>query len=172
MEKQIIIHELTVKKAEHIDWNSILDILNETGLSFWLAENEKYDSFYIVNEIETNNSIACFAINKENDIGILKSFGIRKDKQGKGIGKNIINNEIPKLARELKLKKLYLLADNKEPFTSYSFWKKTIFLEKSFNDKFEDFFKIYINEDERLHPDFAKTRSPFCLHLKREENAK
>lgn len=115
------ISEFKVEKAKEADWDSIVNILKENNIYFWLSESDSYESFCIVKY--ESQIIACFAIDFEENVGILKSFAVKKKLHGKGIGKHIVNL-IPRLCKNLGIQILYA-ASSEAP----DFWRKTIFRE-------------------------------------------
>ena len=76
----------------------------------------------------------------ENTIGILKSFAISTNLQGKGIGKYIVNNNLKKFCKQLGIKKLYAAS-----IEAPQFWAKTIFKEIKRNEIKDDYFFGYLN---------------------------
>jgi N-acetylglutamate synthase-like GNAT family acetyltransferase len=148
---------LVSRKATEADWDSILKLLEETKLSFWFTGEENYKNFFVVINGQTNEIVNCFAIYIEGKVGILKQFATSKTLQGKGIGKYIANEIIPKTGKELGLEEIYLQGGNKEPFTSMSFWEKTIFKHIDKDEIKNDFAKNYItNLEKNLPEDFFR----------------
>lgn len=139
MQEQLTLAELKIKKATQNDWQETLKLLEDVGLTFWFTGGENYKTFYIVSDPETKKIICCFSIVCENDIGILKSFAIKKDLQGRGIGKYIAN-KTPEVAKSQGIKKLY--AASKE---APQFWQKTVFKELTINEVKDNFFLDYLN---------------------------
>ncbi len=119
MEKKIVKDDLKIEKACQSDWESVLQILKETGLKTYFSGNEHYNTFYIVKELETKQIICCFSIDYEDTVGILKSFAIEKNLHGKGLGKKVVN-KIPEIAKRIGLKKLYATS-----WEAPDFWRKT-----------------------------------------------
>lgn len=130
--------DFKIEHATKEDWNEILKLLEETNLTFWMTGTENYNDFYVVKDPLANNLICCFAIIHKNNIGILKSFGVRKEKQGKGIGKQIAN-EIPGICKKLGINKLYAACE--EP--QNNFWGKTFLKEIKYNEAKDDLFLNY-----------------------------
>ena len=107
MVKHLLLDQLKIKKATQNEWKEILNLLDESKMTFWLLGNEGYENFFIVKNSTANDIICCFAIDIENEAGILRSFTIRKNLQGKGLGSYIVNNLIPEISKELKIKTLF-----------------------------------------------------------------
>ncbi len=123
MNNRLDLNKLIVQKANSNYLKSVKELLKEAGLDFWIPNDETYKNFYVVIDKNTNSTIGCFAIDFENKTGILKSFAIKKNLQGHGIGKYLVN-EIPRLCKILNIEELFA-ASREAP----SFWKKTIFKE-------------------------------------------
>ena len=133
------LENLEVVKASQDDWDDILEILEETRLIIWFTGGETYHKFYIVRDQGTNQIICCFQIAQEGEVGILRSFAMRKNLQKKGIGRYIVNNEIPSIAKNLGIKRLYARGNDVGDFKTNGFWRKTIFkhvLRKDIKDKY------------------------------------
>ena len=139
MNIELTLDQLKIGKASQNDWGPILKLLEETDLTSWFTGNESYKNFYTVKEPELKKIICCFAIEHENNVGILKSFAIAKKIQGKGYGK-LIANKSPEIAKELSIKKLY--AASKE---APNFWIKTIFKEIKYGEIEDSYFLKYLN---------------------------
>lgn len=159
MDTQSLQKQLKIEKASSNDWTIILELLNETGLADWLTGNENYKNFYVVKETSKNNIIGCFAIDYENKTGILKSFAIRKELQGTGLGKHIAN-KVTDIARRLGLKKVYASS-----WEAPGFWKKTNFEEVNPKESKDTFFLTYVNYLEKNFPQFSKNRKHFVLNI-------
>ena len=109
----------------------LIDLLKEGNLYIWLPENETFENFYTVKN--NGELIACFAIDYENETGILKSVAVKKNMRGKGIGKKIVDL-LPDICKKLNIKKLFA-ASSESP----GFWRKTNFKEiklESINDTY------------------------------------
>ena len=156
---------LKINKASKDDWETIVEILNESQMTFWFTGGEDYKIYYTVTDESLKQTIGCFAFDINETTGILRSFTLRKNTRGKGIGKHIVSSFIPKIAKELRLKKLFLLSDTQEPYVSCPFWEKTIFKKIKINDVKDKFFKAYLDLDEVKFPDFVETRVAFCLDI-------
>ena len=139
MAEQLILNNLKIEKAKEEDWGNILKLLDETSLTFWFTGNESFNNFYIVKEPQNNNLICTFAIECENEIGVLKSFAIPKGLQGKGIGKYLAN-KTPLVAKELGIKKLYAVSQE-----APEFWQKTKFREIKLEDAKDNYFINYLS---------------------------
>ena len=163
MEK--VISKLKVKKASEKDWKTILEILSESKMAFWFTGGEDYKIFYAIIDENLKEIIGCFAFDINESTGILRSFTLRKSLRRKGIGKYMANLFIPKLAKELNLKKLFLLSDMQEPYVSCPFWEKTIFQKIDITSVKDKFFKNYLDLDETKFPGFINTRVPFYLEI-------
>ena len=128
-------NSLTIEKANSKSLSVVKELLKESGLIFWISNDETYKNFYTITD--KRNIIGCFAIDYENTTGILKSFAIKKDLQGKGIGKKIVSM-IPELCKSLKIKDLY--AASKE---APDFWRKTLFEEIDLPKVTNDYYLKY-----------------------------
>ena len=148
MDELLTISQLKIEKAKEEDWKSILQLLEETDLTFWFTGNENHNNFYVVKEPQINKIICCFSIEYENDIGVLKSFAIPKELQGRGIGKYIAN-KTPELCKALGVKKLYA-ASMEAP----SFWVKTVFKEIKYDQINDEYFLKYLNNYCHRVPDY------------------
>ena len=155
---------LKARKATEDDWKSILNLLEETQLSYWFVWEENYRNFYITLD-NSNKVINCFAIYLKDNIGLLKQFAVSNDLQGKGIGTCVANEILIKVAKELGLKRLYLQAGNKKPFTSFHFQKKTVFKQidkESVKDKYA---KEYFDSVEKNLPDDFFREGSFYVEI-------
>ena len=160
-----ILNTLKIKKATESDWKVILEVLNESKMDFWFTGGENYKIFYTITDNNLKEIIGCFAFDLHEKTGILRSFVLKKNLRGKGIGKHIADLFIPKLAKELNLQQLFLLADIQEPYVSCPFWEKTIFKKIDINNVKDKFFKDYLDLDEIKFPGFVETRVPFYLEI-------
>ena len=106
-----------------------------------------------------NHLICCFAIDSENKVGILKSFAIKKELQGKGIGK-IIVSKIPGLAKDLKLEKLYAAS-----WEAPDFWEKTIFKKLGLSESKDDYFLNYASYLVKNFSQYSKQTRHFILEI-------
>ena len=163
MEK--ILSTLKIQKATEADWKVILEILNESKMTFWFTGGEDYKIFYTITNTNLKEIIGCFAFDINENTGILRSFIIRNSFRGNGIGKYIANFIIPKLAKDLNLKHLFLLSDMQEPYVSCPFWEKTIFQKIAIASVQNKFFRDYLDLDEVKFSDFIETRIPFYLEI-------
>ena len=125
MKSTIDFDKLTVQKCQENEWKSLLAILEETQIAIWFSGREEYENFYAVKL--GSEIIGCFTFSTNNKTGILKNFAIDKKLQGKGIGTYIANNIIPSVAKNLGIEDLYLHGNDRGPFTSNHFWRKTKF---------------------------------------------
>ena len=123
MNKHITDVQYKIERANEKDWNTILQVLQSEDLTLWFTGKESYKDFYVVRNLFDREVICCFAIDRNNSIGILKSFAVVKKLQGKGIGRKIANM-IPNMCEELRLKRLYAVTIN-----TPGFWNKTFFRE-------------------------------------------
>ena len=140
MKNELVTTQLKVEPAGEKDWLEILQLLEENDLIFWFTGNESSKNFYIAKDPKNKKIICCFAIEFENTIGILKSFAISKELQGKGIGKYIVNSNLERLCRQLGIKKLYAAS-----IEAPQFWAKTIFQEIKRSEIKDDYFFKYLN---------------------------
>lgn len=154
MTDQTILKQLKIQNAHKKDWNEILNILEETSLTRWFTGGENYKNFYIVKDPQTtkisSKILCCFSITTKEDIAILKSFAVRKDFQGKGIGKIIANKTI-EIAKKLNAKKIFA-ASSESP----GFWKKTIYTEINLNEIKEPYYLSYVKKIEIKFPTETK----------------
>ena len=145
----MIFQELKSHKCLKDEWANVLKILEETKLSIWLSGKENFEDFYVVNFPDSKEVVCCFTFSQNADVGILKNFAVPKKYQGKGIATHIANNEILKVAKEKGIKKLYLHGNDRGPYTSIHFWKKTIYkhiMSSEVKDQFYiDYFDYLIN---------------------------
>ena len=147
-------------------WKEVLEILKETELYIWLTGKEQYENFYIVKAPKTEKIICCFTFSQEGSIGILKNLAVAKAFQRKGIALYIANNRIPQIAKERGIKKLYLHGNDRGPFTSNHFWRKTVYKHiksTEVKDKYYiDYFNHLVNN---YSPDVLCKESIFYLDL-------
>ena len=151
-------NSLILNKAKQEDWKEILNLLEEANLIDRVSGNGTFDSFFTVKDTD-NKIISCFAINQNNDIGILKSFAVRKNLRGFGIGKSIVE-KISTLAKDIGLKKLYAAS-----WEAPGFWIKTSFKEINPFESEDEFFIKYRDYLEENYPQFADTKKYFLLIL-------
>ena len=159
MNEQLILSKLEIKKAKEEDWKAILVLLEEAGLAIYMTGKETHKNFYVVQDFKAKNLICCFVIDFEDKTGILKSFAIKKDLQGQGIGK-IIANKIPKLAKELGLENVYASS-----WESPGFWQKTDFNEINEKEATDKYFLKYVNYLETNFPQYTDKRKHFLLKI-------
>jgi N-acetylglutamate synthase-like GNAT family acetyltransferase len=138
--------KLKIKKANPKDWGEILEIMEETGRTVFFNGTEDYKKFYVVRNSDNEKMLSAFVIESESDIAILKFFGVRKNIQGKGIGK-FIANKIPEIVKEFEIKKLYA-----STWEALEFWRKTIFKEIKISEIKDRFFLVYLGELEKRFP--------------------
>ncbi|MBI3591276.1 MAG: GNAT family N-acetyltransferase [Candidatus Melainabacteria bacterium] len=150
---------IKIEKATSADWESILQLLEEAELLTSFLGNETYKTFYVIKEPKSKLIICCFSIDFENKTGILKSYAIKKDFQGKGIGK-ITANKIPTLAKELGLTKIYATS-----WEAPGFWRKTLFKEINTTKSKDNYFLKYANHLETKFPRFLKQMKHFVLNI-------
>ena len=155
---------LKAREATEDDWKSILNLLEETKLSFWFVGEENYRNFYVVSDNDSK-IINCFAFYIKDDIGLLKQFAVSNVLQGKGIGTYIANNIVPEVAKELGLKKLYLQAGNKKPFTSLRFWEKTVFKHIDKDLVKDKYAKEYFDDLEKALPEHFFKEGSFYIEI-------
>ena len=157
MKKSFDNDKLTIEKATQADWELVLQILEEAGLKTYFTGNENFRTFYTVKNPETKELICCFAIDYEKDIGILKSFAVKKELHGKGLGK-IIVSKISDPAKRLGLKKLYATS-----WEAPNFWRKVDFIEIDPQDSTDNYYLKYIKDLEKRFPQYTETRKHFLL---------
>ncbi len=146
---------MNFEKATENNWQDILNLLSSAAPIENFTSLESYKNFFIVKD--QGNIICCFAIDYENDIGILKSFAISKELQGKGVGK-LIANKTDEVAKVLNVKKLYATS-----WEAPNFWKKTNFKEISEAEGKDKFFIIYLNSLKTRYPQFVDEMKHFLL---------
>ncbi len=153
MQNEPLLEQLKIEKAIKRDWNQILALLEETNLIDRISGNGTSENFYTV-QIQ-DQIICCFAILYEGKVGILKSFGIKREYQGKGIGRKVAN-KLPELIRTLGLNKLYAAS-----WEAPEFWKKAGFKEIKFNESTDSYFLQYSDYLEKNYPQFVEKRKYF-----------
>ncbi len=159
MKIELLQDNFKIEKAKKEDWNEILILLEETNLIDRILGNGNHKNFYIVKAIDTKKIICCFAIFHKDNIGILKSFGIKKELQGQGIGKKIAN-KLPELIKSVGLNKLYAAS-----WEAPDFWEKAGFEELDFNASNDCYFLEYADYLEKNYPQFLDNRKYFVLNL-------
>ena len=153
MKNELLQDNLKIETATEKDWLEILQLLEENDLTFWFTGNESSKNFYIGKDLENKKIICCFAIEFEDTVGVLKSFAINKELQGKGIGKHIVNNNLEKLCQQLGIKKLYAAS-----IEAPQFWAKTIFKEIKRSEIEDNYFLKYLdNFCDKVSNYFEKT---------------
>ena len=143
---------LSTNKCAKEEWNDVLDILKETEQDICFTGEEKYEDYYAVKLSNVHEIIGCFTIAQENEIGILKHLGIKTRLQRQGIGKYLSENVVPKIAKERRIKKLYLLGNNRGPYTAYQFWNKTFYKHIKASEIKDKFFLDYYNHTIKIMP--------------------
>ena len=166
-DKPIALEKLITEKcSSEKEWNDVLEILKETELYIWLNGKEQYQNFYVIKEPEIKKIVGCFTFSQEGNIGILKNLGIAKAFQRKGISMYVANNRIPQIAKERGIKKLYLHGNDRGPFTSHHFWKKTIFKHIKSTEVKDKYYIDYFNHlVSNYSPDVLSKESIFYLEL-------
>lgn len=157
---------MEIKKAEEKDWVEILEILRETKLIIWFTGGEDYKKFFVVRDKDSGELICCFQFAIENEVGILRSFGVMPKFQKTGLGKRIVDEKIPSLARSLGIKRLYARGNNVGDFKVNGFWEKTVFKHIKNSEIKDDFFK----QDTKMAivtygPELLYRESAFFLNL-------
>ena len=142
---ELILSKLKIKKATPENWNEILELMKETGRTVFFTGDENYKKFYTVRD-ENQKIISAFEIESKINVAILKFFGVRKNLQGKGIGKYIAN-KTPELVKESGVKKLYACT-----WEAPEFWSKTSFKEIKIRDVKDKFFLDYLSKLEKGFP--------------------
>lgn len=145
MSQALTLELLNVDVCNQDDWTEVISLLEETKLNIWLTGKEKYQEFYTVKDPDTKKVICCFTFTQKGPTGILKNFAVSKSCQGKGIGTYIANNLVPKVAKERGISNLYLMGNDRPPFTSIHFWRKTNFKHIKTNDIKDNYFKEYVD---------------------------
>ena len=147
--------ELKIEKANKEDWNEIIALLKDANLFSYIPDNENYEKFYVVKT--DKNIICCFALDVKTDIAILKSYAVKKELCGKGIGKNIAS-QLPDLGKNLGLKNIYAAS-----WEAGDFWRKAGFKEINLNKSTSSCFLEYANSLEKDYPQFSKKTRYFIL---------
>lgn len=150
---------LKTRNANPYDWTCIVELLKEVNLDRWLTGNETFKSFFVGEDKASGNLAYCFSIDYLNDIGILKSFAVKKMLQGKGIGKNIVS-ELLNICNELGIKRLFA-ASSESP----NFWRKTIFKEIKIHDIQDSYMLSYIDYIKNKIPAEFQYTHFFCLEM-------
>ena len=147
--------ELKIEKANKEDWNETIALLKDANLFDYMPKNENHENFYVI-KID-KNIICCFALDVKVDIAILKSYAVKEELRGKGIGKNIAN-QLPGLGKNLGLKKIYAAS-----WEAGSFWRKAGFKEINLNESTNSCFLEYAHCLEKDYPQFSKKTRYFTL---------
>ena len=155
MQNELLPEELKFEKASKKDLNEIVSLLKDANLFDYIPKNENFESFFVVKS--NKNIICCFTLDIENDIAILKSYAIKNELRGKGIGKNIAS-KLPELGKTLKLKKIYAAS-----WEAPEFWKKAGFNEINHLNSKDSHFLNYASYLEKHFPQFTKDRKYFVL---------
>ncbi len=154
---------VNIQEAQSSNWDEIIFLLQESKMDFWMDKGQDHRDFYVI--LENENIIGCFALMSNSQDVILRHFTLKKDLQGKGYGKYLSNILIPDFLKSMKFNTIYLLCDNKEPYTSYLFWRKTNYRVLENNFLVPSFFQEYMDKDARENPEYVDTRFAFCLEL-------
>ncbi len=149
--------EIRIEKATKDEWESILGLLDETGSKEYLSGKETYKTFYTTRLNNDTSFVNCFSIEVENNIGILKSFAIKKELQGKGLGK-IITTKLTEITRQLALKKLYASS-----WEAPGFWIKTNLKEIKEESIVDSFFLHYVQSLQKDFPILYRSVKHFVL---------
>ena len=166
MNNNLSIKDLKVEVCLEEDWKEILDICKETEMHIWLTGKEEYQKFYVVKDPVNKELILCFTFSQEGDVGILKNFICKKKYQGKGLGLYVANNLISRVAKDKGIKKLYLHGNDRPPYTSNHFWKKTVFTHINSSAIKDEFYKQYFdNLVKNYSNDVLCIESIFYLNL-------
>ncbi len=150
------IDNVTIEKANKNDWGMIVSILEETGLIDRISGNGNHENFYTV---KNEGIVSCFAIFHKDKVGILKSFGVKKEYQGKGLGKLIVS-KLPGLISKIGLSTLYAAS-----WEAPDFWKKAGFKEIKFDESKDDYFLKYADYLEKNYPQFKDKRKYFVFKV-------
>ena len=147
MYTNLILDNLKIEKASINDWDEILSLMEETGRTKFFSGKECFESFYLVRDPDSGKIICSFDINTNGYVSILKFLGVKKDFQGNGIGKYIVN-KVPQFLKEKGIKMLFA-----STWEAPKFWKSTIYSEIKTEDVKDPFFREYLNE--------LKTKFPY-----------
>ncbi len=154
------VNQYKIQKATEHDWHEILTLLKDTKLAFWLTGKETYHDFYIARDSIKKNIACCFAIYFKGEVGIVKSFAIRTDLQGKGLGKKIAN-DISNIGEKIGLKEIYACS-----WEAPRFWTKTNFKEINVELVTNQYYLNYSNYLRDKFPDHYKDIKHFLLEIK------
>lgn len=154
--KELLEDKLKIEKATKEDWADIVAILQETNLIDRVSGNGTHENFYTV---KAEDIVSCFAIFHKDKVGILKSFGVKKECQGKGLGK-IIVNKLPKLIHDIGVNTLYAAS-----WEAPEFWEKVGFKRIKFNESKDNYFLQYAEYLEKNYPQFKDKRRYFVLEI-------
>ena len=155
---ELTLSKLKIQKAKSKDWNEILEIMEETGRTFYFNGTENYKKFYLVRD-QNQKIISAFEIESEGEVTVLKYLGVRKNLQGKGIGKYIVN-KVPELLRKEEIKRLYA-----STWESYKFWERTVLKEIKTSEVKDKFFLDYLSDLKKGYPDRYKNIKNYIVEI-------
>lgn len=160
------LEDLKVEKSKEKDWQEIYEVMEDTKLSVWFFGGENHERFYHVRNPDTNEMICCFQLYIEKEVAILRSVGVRKNIQKKGIGKYIVNSLVIPLAKSLGIKRLYARGNAKGDFNTNGFWKKTFFTHIKVSEIIDKLFKDDMeNTAKKYPPELFYPESAFYVNL-------
>ncbi|OGI10583.1 MAG: hypothetical protein A3I68_06745 [Candidatus Melainabacteria bacterium RIFCSPLOWO2_02_FULL_35_15] len=159
MKNELLPEQLKIEKANEKDWNEITYLLKEAGLFPYIGKDENFKKFYVIKSSEIKNVICCFTLDIENNIAILKSYAVKNEFRGKGIGKNVAKR-LPELGKNLNLRKIYAAS-----WEAGNFWKKSGFKEVDLNKLLDTYFLKYAEHLEKNYPQFSEKTRYFILTL-------
>ena len=109
---------MIITKAKISDLPGIFGLLRDNGLPFeGVAEDLR--NFIVIKE--NQKIIGCAGLEIHKRLGLLRSVAVKKERQDQGLGITLINR-IFNLARNKKIKKLYLLTiDSSQFFSRFGF---------------------------------------------------
>ncbi|OGI18741.1 MAG: hypothetical protein A3B68_03620 [Candidatus Melainabacteria bacterium RIFCSPHIGHO2_02_FULL_34_12] len=155
---QTVLEKLKIKKASSHDWSEILDLMKETGRTVFFAGSESYEKFYLVRDPDTNKILCSFAIESEDEIAVLKFFGVRKSLQKNGVGKYVANKTC-ELMKKNGIKRFYA-----STWEAPEFWRKTLFKEIKISEIKDKYFLNYLKQLEKSFPyEYSNLLVNFCF---------
>lgn len=109
---------MILEKAKVSDLPGIFGLLRDSGLPFD-GSAQDLSHFFVVKE--GREIIGCAGLEVHGKVGLLNSFAVKKEQQGQGLGKTLINRMFD-LARNKGLKKIYLLTiEASQYFSKFGF---------------------------------------------------
>ena len=136
-------------------WPSSARTVRRAVKSVKLAKLEK---FYLVRDPDTNKILCSFAIESEDEIAVLKFFGVRKSLQKNGVGKYVANKTC-ELMKKNGIKRFYA-----STWEAPEFWRKTLFKEIKISEIKDKYFLNYLKQLEKSFPyEYSNLLVNFCF---------